>query len=79
MPYVSAAAAFDAADWSEAGLTAALRQVSAETGVKGRALYEPLRLALTGELHGPPFAALLTVRGRDYVLRALGRAMESNE
>ena len=43
-------------DW-----TGALRQA---TGRKGRALFHPLRLALTGEDHGPEMRGLLPLMGR---------------
>ena len=39
--------------------------VKAETGARGRALFMPLRLALTGLDHGPELAALLPLIGRD--------------
>ena len=42
--------------------TAAVREA---TGRKGRALFMPLRLALTGLDHGPELAALLPLIGRD--------------
>jgi glutamyl-tRNA synthetase len=57
-------------DWSAepwAQLTAALK---AETGRKGRALFLPLRLALTARDHGPEMAALLPLIGRE---RAIAR------
>ena len=41
--------------------TDALKQV---TGRKGRALFMPLRLALTGEDHGPELRELLPLIGR---------------
>lgn len=41
------------------------------TGRKGRALWRPLRLALTGEEHGPDMAALLPLIGRDRVVSRL--------
>jgi glutamyl-tRNA synthetase len=44
--------------------------VKRETGRKGRALFLPLRLALTGCDHGPELARLLPLIGRD---RALAR------
>lgn len=44
--------------------------VKAATGAKGRALFMPLRLALTGLDHGPELARLLPLIGRD---RALAR------
>jgi glutamyl-tRNA synthetase len=44
--------------------------VKARTGAKGRALFHPLRLALTGRESGPELAALLPLIGRT---RALAR------
>ncbi|MDR4305588.1 glutamate--tRNA ligase [Chelatococcus sambhunathii] len=46
--------------------------VSATTGRKGRALFAPLRLALTGEPGGPELARLLPFIGRERALRRLG-------
>jgi glutamyl-tRNA synthetase len=45
--------------------------VKAETGAKGRALFMPLRLALTGLDHGPDLAALLPLIGRERAARRL--------
>jgi len=45
--------------------------VSAQTGAKGRALFMPLRQALTGHDHGPELAALLPLIGRDKALKRL--------
>jgi glutamyl-tRNA synthetase len=44
--------------------------VKAATGAKGKALFQPLRLALTGEEHGPELKYLLPLIGRD---RAMAR------
>ncbi|KQN35742.1 glutamine--tRNA ligase [Sphingomonas sp. Leaf407] len=52
--------------WAE--LTAALK---AETGRKGKALFLPLRLALTGREHGPDMAALLPLIGREAAIARL--------
>ncbi|HEX6142644.1 MAG TPA: glutamate--tRNA ligase [Geminicoccaceae bacterium] len=41
------------------------------TGRKGRALYRPLRLALTGREHGPALGHLLPILGRERVLARL--------
>jgi len=51
--------------------TTALRDA---TGRKGRALFHPLRLALTGEEKGPELAALLPLMGRDRVVERLKQA-----
>lgn len=44
------------------------------TGRKGKALFLPLRLALTGRSHGPDMAALLPLIGRDAALDRLALA-----
>lgn len=48
--------------------TAALREA---TGRKGRALFLPLRLALTGEEHGPEMKPLLPLIGRERAVQRL--------
>ena len=63
-------AAFDGATW--AAWTSALK---ASTGRKGKALFQPLRLALTGLEHGPEMAVLLPLIGPERVRERLaGRA-----
>lgn len=52
-------------------LTTALKDV---TGRKGKALFMPLRLALTGRDHGPDMAALLPLIGREPALARLRAA-----
>lgn len=42
--------------------------VKAATGVKGRGLFHPLRLALTGTDQGPELKGLLPLIGRDKAL-----------
>ncbi|HEX6309215.1 MAG TPA: glutamate--tRNA ligase [Longimicrobiales bacterium] len=58
-------------DWSEGPLRNAIVEVGRRTGTRGRDLYEPLRLALTGRAHGPPLHAVLFVQGREHVLESL--------
>ena len=48
--------------------------LKAATGRKGKALFRPLRLALTGREHGPEMAALLPLIGREKALERLGGA-----
>jgi nondiscriminating glutamyl-tRNA synthetase len=66
------------AEWTEEALTAAVRAAGKDAHVSGRALYEPLRLALTGRAHGPPLAAVLLVQGRASALRALELATSAD-
>jgi len=67
-----AAAAAAGLDWSHDpwhALTGALKDT---TGRKGKALFLPLRRALTGRDSGPDMAALLPLIGRDRALARLG-------
>jgi len=57
--------------WDEGTWPAWTRAVSAETGAKGKALFHPLRLALTGQEHGPELKKLLPLIGRDRCLARL--------
>jgi nondiscriminating glutamyl-tRNA synthetase len=61
-------------EWSEGALADAIKATGKAANAKGRALYEPLRIALTGREHGPPFTAVLIVQGREQVIAALRAA-----
>ena len=62
------AATLDWADTPWAALTAALKEA---TGRKGKALFLPLRQAITGVDHGPDMGALLPLIGKDQVVARL--------
>ncbi len=57
---------FDATTWKSW-----TQAVGTATGAKGKALFMPLRQALTGLEHGPELAALLPLIGRDKALKRL--------
>ncbi len=71
--FIAAAAAllppepFDPTTWA-----AWTEAVKSATGRKGKALFLPLRHALTGRGHGPELAALLPLIGRERALARLG-------
>jgi glutamyl-tRNA synthetase len=61
--------------WNEATWDTWIAALKAATGRKGRALFHPLRLALTGIEDGPELKALLPLIGREKAVgRLLGRA-----
>jgi glutamyl-tRNA synthetase len=62
--------------WERAEVEQAIKSVSGKTRVRGKELYWPLRMALTGHEHGPPFWAVLLVQGREAVLQRLHNALE---
>ncbi|WP_297804554.1 glutamate--tRNA ligase [uncultured Brevundimonas sp.] len=45
--------------------------VKAETGAKGKGLFMPLRLALTGQQHGPDMGAIVPMISRDKIVARL--------
>ena len=57
--------------WGEATWPAWTSAVGAATGTKGRALYHPLRMALTAREHGPELKKLLPLIGRAKALARL--------
>jgi len=61
-------------DWSEAPWAALTAALKGTTGRKGKALFLPLRLALTGQDHGPEMAALLPLIGRERAVARLRAA-----
>ena len=63
-----------ALDWSADPWPALTTALKASTGRKGRALFHPLRLALTGRDSGPEMAPLLKRIGRTRVLARLAAA-----
>ena len=70
--YCAAAADLAATiDWAGDPWHALTCALKAATGRSGKALFLPLRLALTGRAHGPDMAALLPLIGRDEAVRRL--------
>ncbi len=60
------------ADW--AAWTTALKEVS---GQKGKALFMPLRLALTGQAHGPEMSRVVTFLGQEEVTLRLKNVLDT--
>ena len=69
-----AAAAAEKLDWGAEPWRALTDEVKRATGKKGRELFHPLRLALTGRESGPEMAGLVTAMGRDRAVRRLEAA-----
>jgi len=70
--FVSEAALVAASlDWSDDPWHALTNALKASTGRSGKALFMPLRRALTGRDHGPDMATLLPLIGRERALQRL--------
>ncbi len=74
-PLIKEAALFaEAIDWSEDPWHALTDQLKASTGRKGRALFRPLRLAITGRESGPEMAPLVKLIGKNRTVQRLQRS-----
>jgi glutamyl-tRNA synthetase len=73
-PLVEEAARVAAAvDWSDDPWHALTDQLKTSTGRKGRALFRPLRLAITGRESGPEMAPLVKLIGKNRTVQRLQR------
>ena len=61
--------------FEEAGIKAAIKQVQKDTGVKGKNLFMPIRIAISGEMHGPELGQTIEVLGREKSLNHLEQAL----
>src|SRR5689334_13326351 len=61
-------------DWSQEPWKALTNQLKESTGKKGRELFHPLRLALTGRDSGPEMAGILSAIGKERALQRLEAA-----
>ncbi|WP_439648261.1 glutamate--tRNA ligase [Acuticoccus kalidii] len=60
--------------WGEETFKAWTGAIRAETGAKGKALFMPLRKALTGREQGPEMAAFILLLGRERIIHRLASA-----
>ena len=72
----AAAEAAASLDWSSAPWPALVAELKERTGRTGKALFLPLRRALTGRDSGPEMAALLPLIGRDETVARLRTAAD---
>ena len=48
-----------------------MKTIQQKTGLKGKNLYMPMRIMLTGEEHGPEFSNVLKLLGKEKILKRL--------
>jgi glutamyl-tRNA synthetase len=63
-------------EWSQPAVEAALREVVDAEGVKAKALFQPLRVAVAGQTISPGIFETIAVLGRDETLGRLRSALE---
>ncbi len=55
-----------------------IKEVQKETGVKGKNLFMPIRVAVSGEMHGPDLPNTIFLLGKEKALAHLDAALEQN-
>lgn len=50
---------------------AILKEIQKEKGIKGKSLFMPIRIMLTGQMHGPDLMKIITVLGKDSIIKRL--------
>ena len=45
------------------------KEIASETGVKGKSLYMPLRLKITGQMHGAELVNIIKLLGKEEILK----------
>ncbi|WP_159887847.1 glutamate--tRNA ligase [Paenibacillus puerhi] len=64
-----------AADFSVDAIKGLIKAVQTETGYKGKPLFMTIRVALTGQMHGPDLNMTIHLLGRDKVLARLKKLL----
>lgn len=63
------------AEWNGDAFKSAVQSVGARLGIRGRELFQPIRVALTGRTHGPELPLVAELLGRDRAIARLRAAV----
>ncbi|MEW6698412.1 MAG: glutamate--tRNA ligase [Bacillota bacterium] len=61
---------------TEESVKAIIKAVGKQTGLKGKFIFQPLRVAITGKTHGPELHQIIPVIGRDRTIARLSAALK---
>ena len=62
---------FETAEWKREGYNAAIKAAGKKTGAKGKNLFMPIRIKVTGTGHGPDLVGVLDILGREETIKRL--------
>ena len=52
-----------------------IKEVQKETGIKGKQLFMPIRVAVTGQMHGPELGETIELLGKEKALDHLNKVL----
>lgn len=64
-------------DFTAPNILAAIKVVQKETGVKGKNLFMPIRIAVSGQMHGPDLPNTIEILGKEQALGKLEKALNN--
>lgn len=63
-------------DLDEENASTFMKEIQKETGIKGKNLFMPARIAMTGKNHGPELSNIMILLGKDKLLENLDKAKQ---
>ncbi len=63
-------------EWDADHIRGVIRETGKDLGIKGKGLYMPLRVAVTGTSHGPDLVMVIFIKGKDEIADSLSSAIE---
>lgn len=63
------------ADWQPEAIKGIFKEISKETGLKGKKVFMPIRVAVTGQMHGPDLHYIIPALGKDLVAKRLAQTV----
>jgi len=58
-------------DWTIDNINLAIKETKEKSGFKGKMLYMPIRIKVTGQMHGPELPNTIHLLGKELVLKRL--------
>ena len=53
-----------------------IKKIEKEAGAKGKLLYQPIRIAITGQLHGPELKLIIPILGRESCIKRVKQVLK---
>ncbi|MBM9832267.1 glutamate--tRNA ligase, partial [Enterococcus faecalis] len=68
--------AMDDADFLPENISPQIKAVQKETGIKGKNLFMPIRIAVSGEMHGPELPNTIYLLGREKSIAHIAQTLD---
>lgn len=62
-------------DWQPEVIKGIFKEISKETGLKGKKVFMPIRVAVTGQMHGPDLHYIIPALGKETVAKRLAQTV----